>query len=344
MRAGRRTRAGKTPKLPPMADETKRGDASLDKRQRQIVVGAGREDARYNVEFIDFLKRWGPTVLLVIAAASLGFMGLQRWREAREGKMGVAFGDVDQAISLPQQGLDANPEGLLAIAEENAGQGSVPLLARIAAAEQWRVSAMKGLRVGSQPDQKTRQFSKEDELTPDGRKDYLAKARAQYQMVVDLCSGNKSKATFELTGLMGLAAVAETSGDAEGAKAAYTRAQKLAEDASFPEYAALAKSRLESVDKFVAPVIIMPESMVNSWDKPVVVTPVPPAPGTSGSLLQPSALTGQFTPGAAPVAPAVPVTPEATPTPAPTNPPAPVTPAPAPTPGAPEKKDEPKKP
>lgn len=336
-----------------MADVKKKN--GLDKRQRDIKVGAGLEEARYNVEFIDFLQRWGPTVMLVIAATALGFWGLQKWRENRDSKQGAAFGELDQAVQTAP-GIDVSPEVLIRIAEANQGQGSVPLMARLKAAEQWRTSAMKGYRTGATIDPKTRTVTNQDDvLTADGKKDYLEKAKAQYQIVVDQTIGNVAKATFTLTGYMGLAAVAESQGHVEDAKAAYKQAQDLADKALFPEYATLAKKRLENVEKYAGPVTLLPEAMVMSWDRPVTITP---APGPS--LLDTTPLgTGQLNPGLGtpgtpdifkldtpgPLSP----TPSPTPTPAPeTGSPAATAPSPAPSPApaptTPEKKDEPKKP
>ncbi|HZW07192.1 MAG TPA: hypothetical protein VFF65_08705, partial [Phycisphaerales bacterium] len=344
----------------PMADDNKK--SGLDRRQRDIKVGAGLEESRYNVEFIDFLRKWGPTAMLVIAAAAMTFWGLQKYRENKEAKTGLAFGDVDQAMG--GGATDVNPDVLVRIAEDNEGQGSVPVLARLAAAEQWRSSAMKGYRPGAFDARTRTVLNQDDYLTREGRQEYLEKARQQYQWVVDQTAGNKAKATFTLTGLMGLAAVAETQMKPDEAKAAYTRAQALAEEAGFPEYAALAKTRLETVDKFTAPPVLLPEAMVMSWDKPVA----PPAlPGSAGSLLGPSALTGDFGAGGTPPMITVPpVVPPSTPTPAPEpvlpgqNPggspsavppapapsptPAPVPPSPTPAPAGPEQKDEPKQP
>jgi hypothetical protein len=342
-----------------MAEDNKKG--GLDRRQRDIKVGAGLEESRYNVEFIDFLRRWGSTVMLVLAAAAMAFWGIQRWKENREAKAGVAFGDVDAAMTSGGNGaMDVNPEVLVRIAEDNEGQGAVSVMARLAAAEQWRLSAMKGYKHGALNLQTGKVNNQDDTLTPAGRLEYLEKARQQYQLVVDQTSGSKAKATFTLSGLMGLAAVAETTGKAEEAKAAYKRAQELAEAASFPEFAALAKSRLETADKFSAPTILLPEAMVMSWDKPAPVAPAPaPLPSpllpdpTTGSFLGPSALTGDYGAGGIPttIIPTPSTPPIGTPAPA-TTPPAPATNpttdpnkpvAPTPTP-APEKKDEPKKP
>jgi hypothetical protein len=324
-----------------MADVKKK--SGLDKRQRDIKVGAGLEEARYNVEFIDFLQRWGPTVMLVIAAAALGFWGLQKWRENRDAKQGVAFGDLDQAIQTAQ-GMDVNPDVLVRIAEDNASQGSVPLMARLKAAEQWRISAMKGYRSGATLDPKTGAVTNQDDvLTSDGKKEYLEKARAQYQAVVDQSAGNIAKATFTLAGYMGLAAVAETQSRVEDAKAAYKQAQELAEKALYPEYAALAKKRMENVEKYAQPITLLPESMVMSWERPAPVLP-------GNGLLPGSSLdTGKLNPGGAtPSTGATDIfkldTPSLTPGAAPVPAPAPSTDPKTPAPAAPEKKDEPKKP
>jgi len=333
-----------------MAEEKKSG---LDRRQRQIQVGAGLEESRYNVEFIDFLRRWGSTILLVIAAAAFAFWGLQRYRESREAKTGVAFGDLDAALNVGA-GRDVSPDVLISIAQANTGQGAVPVMARLAAAEQWRMSAMKGTRPGATLNPQTGAPAKEDEITPETRLTFLEKAREQYQEVVNLTTGNKSKATFTLAGLMGLAAVAEVQGKPEEAKGAYKQAEALAEAAHFPEFASLAKSRAETVDKFTAPVALLPESMVMSWEKPPAApTPAPTVPGSSLLTPLPTDL-GIGGPGTVgtPAAPTIDLKPTPTPSPSPApvpspgaapagTPPASPAPAPAPTPAEP-KKDEPK--
>ena len=314
-----------------MAEEKKK--SGLDRRQRDIKVGAGLEEARYNVEFIDALRRWGPTVMLVIAAAAMAFWGLQKYRENRDAKQGVAFGELDQAV-FAGVGADVNPDVLVRIAEDNANQGAVPVITRLRAAEQWRASAMKGYRPGGM-DPKTRTITNPDDyLTSDGKKEFLDKAQAQYKMVVEQTSGNVAKATFTLAGYMGLAAIAETRGEIEAAKAAYKQAMELAEKAHFPEYVALAKSRIETVEKYATRVTLLEESMVNSWDKPQASAP---------SLLPPSALSGDLTPGTGSLSnPSL----STTPSPLTIQPgltiPSPTTPAPSPT--EPEKKDEPKQP
>jgi hypothetical protein len=262
--------------------------------------------------------------------------------------------------------MDVNPDVLVRIAEDNADQGAVPVLARLRAAEQWRDSAMKGYRPGGR-DMKTGVINPDDMLTADGKKEFLEKAKAQYKQVIDQTSGNIAKATFTMTAYMGLAAVCEAQAGIANtaqlkdeaiaeAKTAYTAVKDLAEKANFPEYAALAKKRIETVEKFSQPVTLLPESMVASWDKPAPVPAPTPIPG--GGLLSPSPLsTGQLTPGTAPLPSSLPdpfkidtTIPGGTPTPT-TNPapggepvtPVPV-PTPAPAPATEPKKDEPKKP
>lgn len=324
-----------------MAEEKKK--SGLDRRQRDIKVGAGLEEARYNVEFIDALRRWGPTVMLVVAAAAMTFWGIGKWREHGHNKAGVAYGDLDQAM-FAGAGVDVNPDVLVQIATDNAGHGAVPLMARLRAAEQWRTSAMKGYRHGGF-NQTTRSINQDDYLTESGKADYLKNAKTQYKWVVDAAAGNTAQATFALSGYMGLAAVAETEGKVDEAKAAYKSAQELAEKTHYPEFATLAKARLENVEKFATPVTLPSEAAVLSWDKPKAA--VVPSP-----LLTPSALSGDLGIGSlgtpqlnAPDPLALPpsLTIPSLPDPAPTAP-TPPSPSPTPAPAAPEKKDEPKQP
>ena len=47
----------------------------MEERQTQIREGAGLEESKLNVEFIDWLQRWSTPILLLVAGAALG-MGL----------------------------------------------------------------------------------------------------------------------------------------------------------------------------------------------------------------------------------------------------------------------------
>src|SRR5262245_7049428 len=99
----------------------------MDERQAQIREGAGLDEARLNVEFIEFLKKWSTPLLVIIALVALGYFGLQKLREARHAALTTAFTQLDAART------SGNPSGLLAVADEHNGQGAVPEIARLQA-------------------------------------------------------------------------------------------------------------------------------------------------------------------------------------------------------------------
>ena len=53
----------------------------MDERQTQIREAAGLDESRLNTEFVEFLRKWGPIALGVLAVAALAFVGRNYLRE-----------------------------------------------------------------------------------------------------------------------------------------------------------------------------------------------------------------------------------------------------------------------
>jgi hypothetical protein len=283
----------------------------------QIREGAGLEEARYNVEFIEWLRKWSGPLLVIVAVAAGGYALKQHLDKRKKAGVEAAFADFEAA----RQGRNPNPDSLVAIADQYPDIGAVAILARLEAGDVYLDSVRRGVKPGAtvQPDGTL--ASIEDELKAPDREQLLAKASEQYQWVVDRAGNDPKLAIHAIGSLYGLAAVAESKGDNDGAKSAYEKVIATAEAAKFERHVALAKERIASLGKLAA---LDPVPTAASVPAPLDTTPKPPpapAPETPANPVELTPVTppaGTLTPGATPV-PA----PQPTPQPAPAeNPPA----------------------
>jgi hypothetical protein len=252
---------------------------ALEQRQTQIETGAGLTESRLNRDFVDFLKKWSTPILLVIAAVVVGIWAFKQMREASRQKTVNAYTDLD--VNLSQS---VKPETMVQLATEHAGQGSVPHMARLAAADAWMMSAYRGLKPGAELEAGGKVKDAADVLDDAGIKDALSKANEQYNLVANATAGDAGKIILNLRAKFGLAAVAETMGNWDAAKGYLNEAQKLAESGGFPDKAKLAQARLATIDELKnTPTLI-------DADK-VKTNPAASTPSTT-SLNLPASITG----------------------------------------------------
>jgi hypothetical protein len=321
---------GPTPGSTPTSTTARR--AGVDVRAREIRTGAGLEESKYNTELIEFLQKYSVYIMLAIVLVVGGYFFYNRYQEKKTDALGAAFEALDKALAPQQQNLDVSPEVLLAIASDHAGQASVPLLARLAAADQWLLSSARGLLPGAEVDSATGVAKNaEDALTSDKAAELLAKAKEQYGSVKESAAGKSGLVLFELRALFGLAAVAESAGPTDAtqwevAKGHYQAAQALAKASGHHPIADLAQKRLADVDTLKDVGGVIPEDQIVTFKKPEPIALPAGTPGLSvPSLSGPSALPGLNVPGLSmPAAPA--------PQPTQPAPPAPAPPPPAPAP------------
>jgi hypothetical protein len=213
----------------------------MDERQAQIREGAGLDEARLNVEFIEFLKKWSTPLLVIVAVIALGYFGLQRLREARASALSAAFTQLDAARDA------GNPVGLLAVAEEHDGQGAVPEIARLQAADIYLGSYRAGMREGAQVTPAGEPEDPATVLSEEERTKQLDKAAELYQKVVAETSGKPDLVQHTIGGMYGLAAVAECRANFDEARRHYDAIETLARTADMPEHVELAKQRLDTL-------------------------------------------------------------------------------------------------
>lgn len=229
-------------------------------QQQQIQTGAGLTESRLNTEFIDALKKFGPWVVILIAAAILAYAGWGRLKEAREARTLEAFRSLEEAR------VAGNPDNLVRYAEEAGGAGRVALAiqARLSAADVLLFSAARGTRPGASIDPQTGTVAPEDVLDDAGVKGLLDQAKAQYAQVLSATETDSTLWLHRLGAQFGLAAVAESTGAPADAKKHYQDARALAEQQGLTQLAGQIDERISSLMQLPAKVALISEAEVKS--------------------------------------------------------------------------------
>lgn len=255
----------------------------MDQRQTQIREGAGLEESRLNVEFIDLLRKWSSPVLLVAAVAAFGYWGWQKLQESRLNKLNTAFSQLEAASA----GNDPSPDSLRGVAAEYGTVRAVGTMARLQTADVYLKAVRLGLKVGAQAETDPNgpaKFKPEDVLTDEDRGSYLSQAEAQYKQVVEDNRGKPGMNVLHmLDGLYGLAAVSECRGDLDQAKAYYEQVSTEAQKAGLDAHVALAKAWIDGLDAIkTIPKVYNAADLPKPPAPPVPPEPAPgdnPAPG-----------------------------------------------------------------
>lgn len=245
---------------------------ALDERQQKITEGAGLEQSRLNVEFIDWLRRWSTPVLAVIAVAVFAYVGYGRWQQSRKAGIDRAFSQYDAIVGS----MNPSPDSLKALAEEFAGSRAVPHMARLKAADIYLRAARRGLKPGVELNADGSPKSPDDLLSDEARGRTLAEAQRLYQQVFDATAGDKAEAQLAIGAAFGLAAVAECRGDDSAASAAYKQVVNLATAAGFAGQADIARERAEGLATLQMPTLYAAGELPKlPWADELTPAPVP---------------------------------------------------------------------
>lgn len=232
----------------------------MDNRTTQIREGAGLDESRLNQDFIDMLRKWSSPVLMVIAAIVLLVAGKNYLDHHSNKRVNRAFeevaGAVDYTVASP------SPVTLRAIREQYGDVAGIAPMSALREADVYLNAAVRGVAPGAEPElgadnQPTGGFAAGDLLDEAGRAEMLDKAGALYREVAGMTKQGDAWAIHRLAAQFGLAAVAESKGDAAGAKAAYTEAKKVAEAARYPLWARVADERLATADAMAVQVSLI---------------------------------------------------------------------------------------
>lgn len=230
----------------------------MDERQQQIRERAGLEESRLNTELIDFLRSWSTPVLLVIAAVAAGYVLYQRWDQSKLAEVNQAFVELDAAVSTG----NPSPEALRQLAEQYDGIRGVPILARLEAADAYLEAVRTGLRPGAVvgPDGKVQ--NEQDQLGDADREQYLKEAESLYRQALADAERMPNGSIHQMSALYGLAAVAESRGDLDGAKGHYERVKTVAEAAGFPLQVKLAQQRIDTLPQISTEPVLVAEAQL----------------------------------------------------------------------------------
>jgi len=228
--------------------------ARLEQIQQQQLT-----ESRLNEDFLNWLKNKGPNYLFVVLLGLCGLMGWNWWQAKRTETRSVAWADLTGATL---------PAALEEVAASYPTVDAVSSLALLRAADRYMASIQSGTRFD-------RQISDPDYLvTPELRGLWLAEAERLYGQVISTTeassrgSGERERAGFIISAHFGKAAVAESRGDLDLARAELDRAATVAQ----PHWAPLAKiarDRIASLDEVAAPLEFPKRADL----------PAPPTPG-----------------------------------------------------------------
>src|SRR5690606_15713326 len=82
-----------------------KAEGTMDDRQRQIKEGAGLEESRINKDFLDWLLKWGPVLVLVAAGIILAMRGVQFLEDRRVARVNEGFSELERV----SEGVTVNP-------------------------------------------------------------------------------------------------------------------------------------------------------------------------------------------------------------------------------------------
>ena len=213
----------------------------MDERQSNIEVGAGLEESRVNEELLDFLNKWSFPALLVIALISGGYYAMNMFEQRKVAKRDDAFGQ----LAAVESSQDPSVYSLTEIADQFEGVGSVSEIARLRAAD----VHLGAVRTGVDP------AEPEKELTAEDRAYKLEQAESLYRKVLASVEGDADRALIAANAAFGLAAVFETRGSVDEAKAQYEKAKMYAERAGFAPLAEVAAELMETAGTVEEPTL-----------------------------------------------------------------------------------------
>lgn len=214
----------------------------MDERIRDIKEGAGREESRINEDLLEFLQKWSTPALLVLAAIAVAYWGWNQYKQMQITKVNKATSAYTSATT----GGTANPDTLSGIAEEYAGIRSFGLLAKLDLADVYLLAVQRGLAPGVEYDPNS-ELVEGDVLDEAGQSMYMERANKLYQQVYDATATLPGKESFAIEAAFGLAAIAETKDDLEGARTQLGKARTLADKIGYEATAIIAQQRADDL-------------------------------------------------------------------------------------------------
>ncbi len=98
----------------------------VEKRVEDNLRTSQMADDALNVDFLNWLKKWGPNAIIVLALIVIGFQGVKYLSEKAEDRRSEAWRSLEDITT---------PRGLQESAVDHEGVGSISVLARLKAAD-----------------------------------------------------------------------------------------------------------------------------------------------------------------------------------------------------------------
>lgn len=275
----------------------------MDDRQTQIRERAGLEESRLNVDFIDWLRKWGSPLLLVAALGAGAVWAKEKYTKTKKDNADLAFSQYEQARG---DGKNVSPDSLAAVASEFQGTRSVGELARLEAADAYLDGVRRGLKVGAvlktddsegRPGQLE---NAEDVLTAEGKADYLTRAGDLYQAVLSTTDTNPDKVLLALNAMYGLAAVEEGRANFDGARTWYEKIAARTTDTTWDAHAKVAMRRIVRLDTLKTAPVLPSIDLVPKPPTPAPIVAPAPTPTDGGVPVVPAPATPATAPGTTP--------------------------------------------
>ena len=229
----------------------------MDQRQAQIRERAGLEESRLNEDFIEFLRTYGVWILLLVALAGGGTTAKRWWDTQQAQKVDQAFEEFE-AVRAGADG--ASPESVAAVAQTVGSTRSVGILARLEAADLYLSAVRRGVKAGAKIDAEGKLENADDLLTPDVRKEYLAKASDLYTQVAAEAGTDPARRVFAVGATFGLAAIAECERDFAKAKTLYAQIEQMTAGTTLAMQGTIAKDRAASIDSLANVPALLPKA------------------------------------------------------------------------------------
>lgn len=240
----------------------------MDERQAAIKEGEGLTESRLNTDFLEFIKKWGMHALLVAAILALSYRGWQFLEQRRVARVDDAFRQLEAAGPAST----ANPRALLDLAADFEGTRSVAILARLRAADAYMVAVRRGVHPGAVLNAEGQLESQDDLIDEADRALFLDNAEREYNTVRQQTTGKPKLAIHELNALYGLAAVAESRGNLDAAKAYYEEVIALAKSQNLEPHPEIAQHRIDTLPELeqVPHLYTMAELPTLTWQVPEI--------------------------------------------------------------------------
>jgi len=248
----------------------------MDRNRLKEVRQSDLTESRINEDFLTWLKTSGPTYLLIVLVLLCAYVLWVRWKEHKQTYVATAWAEYNNSDL---------PSSLIDVAVKYPDVGALAGVARLDAAERWMRAVQLNQSLAGAEGQTP------IPLTDEERAQYLDGADRVYAEVVADDDGAPGRTLVVVNALFGRAAVAEAKDDVEAARGFYEQAAARAE-AVFPNLAAQARRRMESVATAIAAVTLpvdspdsAPAELANQRT-PLIINPalagaIAPGPGSN---------------------------------------------------------------